>query len=208
MDEKKFFFIDSHSLIRWDAFHIRMLLTHWDRFKIVAILQITFFKIISLNKTLCNSLKIALNVILKGGKNNIPVLVQIMAWCWPGDTIIWTNDGLFTNACMRHLASMSYITPFHNDNNIPTYKEHMKILVYSLKFAFMMGYFLKIRLAVEACMLSAHLILDRTLWCCVLIFHYGIYHRGFHGFAIDCPWCVWCRRLTTRPLYVGPLLEI
>ena len=32
-----------------------------------------------------------------------------------------------------------------------------------------------------------------------------IFYRGVPGFATDCPWGVWCRGLTTCPLYVGPL---
>ena len=36
--------------------------------------------------------------------NNVPALVQIMAIL---SAIIWTNDGLFTDAYMRHPGSMS-----------------------------------------------------------------------------------------------------
>ena len=32
-----------------------------------------------------------------------------------------------------------------------------------------------------------------------------IFCRGVPGFATDCPRGVWCRGLTTCPLYVGPL---
>ena len=32
-----------------------------------------------------------------------------------------------------------------------------------------------------------------------------IFYRGVPGFATDCPYGVWCRGLTTCPLYVGPL---
>ena len=32
-----------------------------------------------------------------------------------------------------------------------------------------------------------------------------IFYRGVPGFATDCPCGVWCRGLTTCPLYVGPL---
>ena len=42
-----------------------------------------------------------------GPINNIKALVQIMAWCQPGDAIIWTNDDYFTDSYMRHSASMS-----------------------------------------------------------------------------------------------------
>ena len=39
--------------------------------------------------------------------NNIPALVQIIAWCQPGYVIFWTNDGKFTDIYMGHSASMS-----------------------------------------------------------------------------------------------------
>ena len=31
-----------------------------------------------------------------------------------------------------------------------------------------------------------------------------IFYRGVPGFAIDCPCGIWCRGLTTCPLYIGP----
>ena len=51
---------------------------------------------------------ISLNFVPKGWINNIPALVQIMAWRWLGDKpIIWTNDGKFIDTYMCYLASMS-----------------------------------------------------------------------------------------------------
>ena len=46
-------------------------------------------------------IKISLKFVPKGRVNNIPALVQIMAWRRP------CNDGKFTDAYMRHSASMS-----------------------------------------------------------------------------------------------------
>ena len=43
------------------------------------------FKCIFLNKNLWNSIKISLKFVPKGPINNIPALVQIMAWRRPGD---------------------------------------------------------------------------------------------------------------------------
>ena len=43
------------------------------------------FKCIFLNKNVLISIKISLKFVLKGSINNIPALVQIMAWRWPGD---------------------------------------------------------------------------------------------------------------------------
>ena len=47
-----------------------------------------------------------LKFVPKGPINNIPALVQIMAPV-RRQAIIWPNDGKFTDAYMRHLASMS-----------------------------------------------------------------------------------------------------
>ena len=59
--------------------------THWGRDEIDAILQTTFFKFIFLNENLLTAIKISLKFIPKGPINNIPALVQIMAWRLPGD---------------------------------------------------------------------------------------------------------------------------
>ena len=40
---------------------------------------------------------------------------------------------------------------------------------------------------------------------CLFTFPTRIFYRGVPGFATDCPCGVWCRGLTTCPLYVGPL---
>ena len=66
------------------------------------------FKCISLNENVLMSIKISLKFVPKGQINNIPVLVQIMAWRRTGDKPlsepIMTQ---FNDACMRHSASMS-----------------------------------------------------------------------------------------------------
>ena len=67
--------------------------------------------------------QISLKFVPKGPINNILVLVQTMAWCrlWQYSSIgsgnglaltrhqaiIWSNDGQFTDAYMRHWAWMS-----------------------------------------------------------------------------------------------------
>ena len=43
------------------------------------------FKSISWIKSICISIDILLKFVPKGPINHIPALVQIMAWCWPGD---------------------------------------------------------------------------------------------------------------------------
>ena len=67
-------------------------LTHWGQDKIATILHATFSKI-------------SLTFVAKAPINNIPALVQIMAW--PQQAIIWTNDGEITDAYMCHSAPMS-----------------------------------------------------------------------------------------------------
>ena len=52
-------------------------LTHWG--------QDDIFKCIPWNKHVCIWIKISLTFVPKGPINNIPVLVQIMAWLQPGD---------------------------------------------------------------------------------------------------------------------------
>ena len=60
-------------------------LTHWGRDEIDAILKTTFFKCIFLNENVWIALKISLEFVPKFQINNIPALVQIMAWRRPGD---------------------------------------------------------------------------------------------------------------------------
>ena len=66
------------------------------------------FKCIFLNENVSIAIKISLKFVPKGPINNIPSLVQIMAWRRPGDKpLSEPNDGQFTDAYMRHSASMS-----------------------------------------------------------------------------------------------------
>ena len=52
------------------------------------------FKLIFLNENVWIPIKISLKFVPQGLINNIPALVQIMAWRQPGaKAIIWTNDG-------------------------------------------------------------------------------------------------------------------
>ena len=79
-------------------------LTHWGRDNMAAISQTTFSKEI-FNENVRISIKISLKFVPKVQMNSIPALVQITAWRRPG--IIWTNDGWFNDAYVRHSASMS-----------------------------------------------------------------------------------------------------
>ena len=83
-------------------------LTHWGRDKMAAIFPDDIFKCIFLNENTWIPIKISLKFVLKGPINNIPALVQIIAWRLPGDKplsepmLVW-----FTDTWMRHSASMS-----------------------------------------------------------------------------------------------------
>ena len=57
----------------------------WAREKMAAISQISSFKCIFLNANVTISIKISLKFVHKDPINNIPALVQIMAWRRPGD---------------------------------------------------------------------------------------------------------------------------
>ena len=75
-------------------------LTHWGRDKMAAIFQTTFSNAFSGMKTHEFQLKISLKFVPKGAINNIPVLVQIMAWHRPGNIICFVTqylDNLLSN---------------------------------------------------------------------------------------------------------------
>ena len=66
------------------------------------------FKRISLNENVRDAIKISLKVVPRGPINNIPALVQIMAWRRPGDKPL-SEPMLYqlTDAYMRHWEEMS-----------------------------------------------------------------------------------------------------
>ena len=73
-----------------------------------AIVADNIFKWIFLNENVIISIEISLKSVPKGPINNIPALVQVMAWRRPGDKPL--SDLMmvkFTDAYMRHSASMS-----------------------------------------------------------------------------------------------------
>ena len=67
------------------------------------------FKCNFLNENVRIPIKISLKFVPKGPINNIPALVQVMAWCRTGDKplseLMMTQ---FNDAYMRYSASMSY----------------------------------------------------------------------------------------------------
>ena len=64
------------------AIALLLSLTHWDRDRMAAILQTMFSNAFSWMKMLLN---ISLKFVPNGPVNNIPSLVQVMAWRRPGD---------------------------------------------------------------------------------------------------------------------------
>ena len=60
------------------------ILTHWGRDKMAPFPDDTF-KCIFLNENMSVAIEISLKFVPKCIINNIPALVQIMAWRWPGD---------------------------------------------------------------------------------------------------------------------------
>ena len=88
---------------------LHSLLTHWGRGKIDTILQTTFSNAISWMKMFEFRLKFHWSF-PKGPINNMPVLVQIMAWRRTGDKpLSEPMMAQFNDAYMRHSASMSLI---------------------------------------------------------------------------------------------------
>ena len=66
------------------------------------------FKRIFVNENVRILIEISPKFVPKGPIDNIPALVQIMAWRRPGDKpLSEPMMGLFTDAYMRHSASMS-----------------------------------------------------------------------------------------------------
>ena len=61
------------------------LLIHWGRDKMATIFQTTFSNAFFFNDKVKILIKISLKFVPKGPINNIPALIQIMAWRWPGD---------------------------------------------------------------------------------------------------------------------------
>ena len=77
-------------------------LTHWGRDKLADIFTRIFF-----NENVWISIKILLKFVPKGPINNIPSLVQIMAWCRPGDKPLF--EPMMVRWPTRHSVSMSLV---------------------------------------------------------------------------------------------------
>ena len=58
--------------------------SHWGRGKMAATLAGDIIKYKFVNENDLIAIKISLTFVPEGPINDIPVLIQIMAWCWPG----------------------------------------------------------------------------------------------------------------------------
>ena len=93
---------------KWDTF----VLTHWDQDTIASILQ-SAFQMHILEKNIW--ILISLKFIPKGWINNIPALVQIMAWCWLGhkplsEPMQWSPQLLMATVRMPILRRFGQVT--------------------------------------------------------------------------------------------------
>ena len=77
-----------------------------------AILVDNIFKCIFLNENVGISIKISLKFDPKGAINNIPALVQKMAWCWPGDKPFSEPMmvSLLTHICVTRPQWVNYVS--------------------------------------------------------------------------------------------------
>ena len=105
-------------------------LTHWGRDKMAAISQTTLSIAIFVNENVRISIEFSVKFVPKGPINNIPALVQIIAWRRPGDKSLsepvmvsllthicvtrpqWVNY-LFMAILVAGLANLCYWKEFH-----------------------------------------------------------------------------------------------
>ena len=78
------------------------------------------FKCIFLNENVWILLKISLKFVPKGPINNIPSLVQVMAWCRPGDKTLseLMMVSLLTHTCVAQPQWVKLLTPGKCDSNL------------------------------------------------------------------------------------------
>ena len=72
-------------LMTFTVYYGQVALARWGRNEIDNILQTIFLNVFFFNENVWISIKISLKFVVKGPINNIPTLVQIMAWCRSGD---------------------------------------------------------------------------------------------------------------------------
>ena len=90
-------------------------LTHWGWDKMAAVLQTTFSNAFNI----WVSIKVSLKFVPKGPINNTPALVQIMAWCRPGDKPLSEPmmNILLTHICVTRLQWVKSLRPEQNGHH-------------------------------------------------------------------------------------------
>ena len=78
-------------------------LTHWGWDKMAAFFPDGIFKCNFLNEDVQIAIKISMKFVPKGPINNIPALVQIMAWCQIGDKWWLFQWGIFASLGLSEL---------------------------------------------------------------------------------------------------------
>ena len=102
----------------YEFLHLKSLaLTHWGRDKMDAISQTTFSSAFSWMKMFEISVKISLKFVPKGAINNIPALVQIMAWSRSGDKPLFEPMmvGLLTQIYVTRPQWVKYLSMYGQD---------------------------------------------------------------------------------------------
>ena len=105
-----------HWVTRFSRWSITLaVLTHWGRDEMGAISQTTFSNAFSWMKMLRISIKISLKFVPKGPINNIPALVQMMAWRRSGDKPLSEPMmvGLLTHICVTRPQWVNTLWPRH-----------------------------------------------------------------------------------------------
>ena len=88
-----------------------------------------FFKWIFLNENVWISIKISLNFVPKVPINNIPALVQIMAWRRSGDKPLSEPmvDSLLTHICVTRPQWVKPVSAFHNIRSRMIFLTHINL---------------------------------------------------------------------------------
>ena len=111
--------------------------------------QPTLWDVIFSNENVRISIKISLKFVPEGLINNIPALVQVMAWCWPGDKPLyepmmvrllkhicitwplWVKDICTSHSTqiLTHLGLVSHICDMKNSSHFPSdaYMRHKSL---------------------------------------------------------------------------------
>ena len=148
------------------------------------------FKCIFLNETIWITIKFSLKFVRKGPINNIPALVQIMAWRRPGDKPL--SEPTLVSLLMYICVTRPQWVKEHFDTRYLVFYNPSPPRMF-LSLDLLSEYRIQ-----HGANWPLHVISSCSTW---------IFCRGVSGFATDSPCGVWCRGLTTYLLHVGPPFE-